>query len=53
MNSPSGNDQNVREDNLPKLIRMVTCSCARKDSSESRHVGTSVALRGFVGPPFW
>jgi len=52
MKSPSGNDQSVKEDNLPKLIRVVTCFCARKDSSESRQVGTSVALRGFVGPPF-
>jgi hypothetical protein len=52
MKSPSGNDQSVREETLPKLIRVVTCFCAKKDSSESRHVGTSVTLRGFVGPPF-
>ncbi len=53
MKSPSGNDQRVREEILPKLIRVVTCFSVRKDSSESRHVGTSITLRGFVGPPFW
>ncbi len=52
MKSLSGNDQKVREEILPKLIRVVTCFSVRKDSSESRHVGTSVTLRGFVGPPF-
>jgi hypothetical protein len=44
MRSPSGNDQSVREETLQKLIRVVTCFCARKDSSESKHVGMSVTL---------
>jgi len=29
------------------------CFCPRKDPSESKHVGSSVTLWGFVGPPFW
>ncbi len=52
MKSLSINDQSVREETLPKLIRVVTCFSVRKDSYESRHVGSSVTLRGFVGPPF-
>jgi hypothetical protein len=51
--SSSVNDQSVREETLPKLIRVVTCFSVRRDSSESRHVGSLVTLRGFVGPPFW
>ncbi len=53
MKSSSVNDQSVREQTLPKFIRVVTCFSVRKDSSESRHVGSSVTLRGVVGPPFW
>jgi len=44
MRSPSGTDQSVREETLPKLIIVVTCFSERKDSSESKQVGTSVTL---------
>ncbi len=53
MKPSSVDDQSVREETLSKLIRVVTCFGVRNDSSESRHVGSSVMLRGFVGPPFW
>ncbi len=52
MKSSSVNDQSPKEETLPKLIRVVACFSVRKDSSGSRYVGSSVTLRGFVGPPF-
>jgi len=30
MRSPSGNDQSVREETLPKLIRVVICFCDKE-----------------------